>query len=50
MGIVSTLARDERVTLQNCVDYVFYVPRHTSWEGRYPEPIVSRPHRQRLLQ
>jgi len=33
MGIVSTLARDERVTLSKCVDYVFYV-RDTTWGGQ----------------
>src|SRR5262245_18700612 len=35
MGIVSSLARDERVTLSRCVDYVFYV-KDTTWGGRVP--------------
>ena len=35
MGIVSTLARDERVTLSKCVDYVFYVKDRT-WGGKVP--------------
>lgn len=35
MGIVSTLARDEGVTLSKCVDYVFYVKDHT-WGGQAP--------------
>ena len=35
MGIVSTLARDERVTLSNCVDYVFYV-QDSTWGGQVP--------------
>ncbi len=35
MGIVSTLARDERVTLSKCVDYVFYV-QDSTWGGRVP--------------
>lgn len=35
MGIVSTLARDEHVTLSNCVDYVFYV-QDSTWGGRVP--------------
>jgi hypothetical protein len=35
MGIVSTLARDEHVTLSSCVDYVFYVPDST-WGGQVP--------------
>ncbi len=33
MGIVSTLARDEGVTLSKCVDYVFYVKDRT-WGGK----------------
>lgn len=33
MGIVSTLARDEHITLSNCVDYVFYVQDRT-WGGQ----------------
>jgi hypothetical protein len=33
MGIVSTQARDERVTLSRCVDYVFYV-KDNSWGGQ----------------
>ena len=32
MGIVSRLAREERVPLSKCVDYVFYVPDRT-WGG-----------------
>jgi hypothetical protein len=36
MGIVSTLARDERVTLSKCVDYVFYV-KDSTWGGRAGE-------------
>jgi len=35
MGIVSKLARDERIALSQCVDYVFYVPDHT-WGGLVP--------------
>ena len=35
MGIVSTLARDERAELSNCVDHVFYV-RDDTWGGRVP--------------
>jgi hypothetical protein len=35
MGIVSTLARDERVTLSNCVDYVFYI-QDSTWGGQVP--------------
>jgi len=35
MGIVSTLARDERVTLSKCVDYVFYV-KDSTWGGQAP--------------
>jgi hypothetical protein len=33
MGIVSILARDQRVTLSKCVDYVFYV-KDSTWGGR----------------
>ncbi|HEY5777814.1 MAG TPA: hypothetical protein VIT00_03705 [Terrimicrobiaceae bacterium] len=35
MGIVSTLARDERVPLSTCVDYVFYV-KDSHWGGKVP--------------
>ena len=35
MGIVSTLARDERLPLSKCVDYVFYV-KDTYWGGNVP--------------
>lgn len=35
MGIVSSRARDEHVTLSECVDYVFYVPDNT-WGGLAP--------------
>jgi hypothetical protein len=35
VGIVSTLARDERVALSKCVDYVFLVKDRT-WGGRVP--------------
>ena len=35
MGIVSSLARDERVPLSPCVDYVFYV-KDSSWGGKVP--------------
>ena len=35
MGIVSTLARDERVALSQCVDYVFFVKDRT-WGGQVP--------------
>lgn len=35
MGIVSTLARDERVALSKCVDYVFFV-KDSTWGGRLP--------------
>lgn len=34
-GIVSSLARDERVPLSPCVDHVFFVP-DTLWGGRLP--------------
>lgn len=33
MGIVSSLARDERVALSKCVDYVFFV-KDSSWGGQ----------------
>jgi hypothetical protein len=33
MGIVSTLARDERVALSKCVDYVFFV-KDSTWGGQ----------------
>lgn len=33
MGIVSTLARDEGVTLSKCVDYVFFV-KDSTWGGQ----------------
>jgi hypothetical protein len=35
MGIVSTLARDERVSLSMCVDHVFY-GKDNSWGGQVP--------------
>ncbi len=35
MGIVSSLARDERVPLSPCVDYVFYI-KDSSWGGKVP--------------
>jgi len=35
MGIVSTLARDERVALSQCVDYVFFVKDRT-WGEQIP--------------
>lgn len=35
MGIVSTLARYERVRLSKCVDYVFYV-KDSTWGGQTP--------------
>jgi hypothetical protein len=35
LGIVSTLARDERVTLSPCVDHVFFVADET-WGGLVP--------------
>ena len=35
MGIVSTLARDERIPLSTCVDYVFYV-KDSHWGGKVP--------------
>ena len=35
MGIVSTLARDERVALSKCVDYVFFV-KDSTWGGQIP--------------
>jgi hypothetical protein len=35
MGIVSTLARDERATLSRCVEYVFFVEDET-WGGLLP--------------
>jgi len=36
MGIVSTLARDEGVTLSKCVDHVFYV-KDSTWGGLAPD-------------
>jgi len=33
IGIVSTLARDENVTLSPCVDYVFFI-KDSSWGGQ----------------
>lgn len=36
MGIVSSLAREEKVELSRCVDLVFYVP-DSSWGGRLPQ-------------
>jgi hypothetical protein len=36
LGIVSTLARDEKVPLSSCVDYVFYV-QDSTWGGQVPE-------------
>jgi len=33
MGIVSTLARDERIALSKCVDYVFFV-KDSTWGGQ----------------
>jgi hypothetical protein len=36
MGIVSSLAHEEKVELSRCVDLVFYVPDRT-WGGRSPE-------------
>ena len=35
MGIVSTLARDERVALAKCVDYVLFV-KDSTWGGQVP--------------
>jgi hypothetical protein len=35
MGIVSTLAREERVALSKCVDYVCFVKDRT-WGGQVP--------------
>ncbi len=35
MGIVSTLARDERVPISKCVDYVFYI-KDSHWGGTVP--------------
>ena len=35
MGIVSSLARDQRVALSKCVDYVFYV-KDSTWGGQVP--------------
>jgi hypothetical protein len=35
IGIVSTLARDEGVTLSPCVDHVFFI-RDSQWGGRLP--------------
>jgi len=42
LGIVSTLARDERVALSPCVDHVFYVP-DGSWGGRLADTGVLSP-------
>jgi hypothetical protein len=36
MGVVSTLARDESVTLSKCADHVFFVEDAT-WGGRLPD-------------
>ena len=35
LGVVSTLARDERVKLSKCVDYIFYV-KDSTWGGQVP--------------
>ena len=35
LGIVSTRARDERIELSKCVDYVFYV-KDSTWGGQVP--------------
>jgi hypothetical protein len=35
IGIVSTLARDQRVALPKCVDHVFFV-KDSTWGGRVP--------------
>jgi hypothetical protein len=35
MGITSTLAQEEHVTLSSCADYVFYV-RDSTWGGQIP--------------
>lgn len=48
MGIVSTLARDERVALSKCVDYVF-LSRTVPGEGGFLEAIISRPPLRRWL-
>ncbi|MGH8513266.1 MAG: hypothetical protein ACREV8_04875 [Gammaproteobacteria bacterium] len=37
IGIVSALARDERVALSKCVDYVFFV-KDSTWGGQVPGP------------
>jgi hypothetical protein len=42
MGIVSVLARDEKLPLSPCVDFVFYV-RDASWGGRRPGRPGARP-------
>jgi len=36
MGIVSTLARDQGITLSRCVDCVFYV-KDSTWGGLAPD-------------
>jgi len=36
MGVVSTLARDENVTLSKCADHVFFV-QDATWGGRLPD-------------
>ncbi len=42
MGIVSSLARDERVELSPCVDFVFYV-RDATWGGRLANSNLLSP-------
>ena len=49
IGIVSTLARDERVELSGCVDLVFYVP-DTSWGGRPPQSDRLSPTSQAIVE
>jgi len=36
MGVVSTLARDENVTLSKCADHVFFI-QDATWGGRLPD-------------
>jgi hypothetical protein len=42
MGIVSTLARDERVPVSPCVDHVFFV-KDATWGGRLPQSTRLSP-------
>lgn len=48
IGIVSTLARDEKVPLSPCVDHVFFVPDR-SWGGLQPDTGALSPTSQAIV-